>query len=129
MRSKSKPKAINKNTTFKKDMSPNKANMNPRKSTTAKQNTNFKQSAASKKIANTKQSASTKESNPKNPYAKEFIHLGREIKKAYSKLEKDLKTHANPKTLQKDNNQLFLLLGECHYLARQCWQKTHPKRK
>jgi len=64
-----------------------------------------------------------------NPYATEFMHIQKEIKKAYNKLAKDLKNHASPKTLQKDNNNLFLLLGECHYLARQCWQKTHPKRK
>lgn len=64
-----------------------------------------------------------------NPYAMEFEHIQKEIKKAYNKLEKDLKNHASQRTLQNDNNRLFLLLGECHYLARQCWQKTHSKRK
>ena len=64
-----------------------------------------------------------------NPFASEFLHLKNEVKKAYSKLESDLKMHADPKKLQEDNNRLFLLLGECHYLARECWKRTHPKGK
>jgi|GEM_PF-5135680 hypothetical protein len=63
------------------------------------------------------------------PYTEEFEHLKKEIKKAYHKLEKDLHGKADPKTLQEDNNRLFLLLGECHYFARECWNKLHPKRK
>lgn len=77
----------------------------------------------------TKKKTTTNKNISRNPFADEFVHLRKEIKKAYSKLEKDLKAHASPKTLQKDNNHLFLLLGECHYLARQAWQKTHTERK
>lgn len=63
------------------------------------------------------------------PFTVEFEHLKSEIKKAYTKLEKDLHNKANPKTLQQDNNRLMLLLGECHYFARECWNKLHQKRK
>lgn len=62
--------------------------------------------------------------NPLNPYAREFLHLQNEIKKAYKQLEKGFSKHESLAKLQKANNQLLLLLGECNYIARECYRFT-----
>jgi len=81
-----------------------------------------------RKKSSTKSKKSTA-SMMNNPYYKEFEHIKKEVKKAYDKLERDLKNHADPKVLQNDNNRLFLLLGECHYIARQCWSKMNANKR
>lgn len=86
-------------------------------------------SSSNKNVTKNTKSNKNQASMMNNPYFKEFEHIKKEVKKAYNKLEKDLKNHADPKVLQNDNNRLFLLLGECHYIARQCWSKMNAKKK
>lgn len=50
---------------------------------------------------------------------KQLSTMNKKIDKTYSKLSKDIKKKANLKTIQKDSNELLLLLGECDYLVNE----------
>ena len=41
------------------------------------------------------------------------------IEKSYKKLNDDVKKHAPYRTIEKDNNELLMLLGECNYIVRE----------
>lgn len=55
-----------------------------------------------------------------NPYLKTLKTMEKKLNHSFKKLNSDIKKGANYKTIQKDNTELLLLLGECNYIAREC---------
>lgn len=65
------------------------------------------------------------------PYVKMWQKLEKELKHAMIQLKSDLHKNKSVKTIQKDKNELVLLLGECNYLTREClhWSRTQKRKK
>jgi len=49
-----------------------------------------------------------------------YRNLQKRAEQAWMKLRRDVKRNAAPHILMEDRNQLMLLLGECHYMAKEC---------
>ena len=66
--------------------------------------------------------ASPSESVKKNKQAHwhAYHELQKEAKKAWKKLEKDVKHKAPRAVILRDRNHLALLLGECSYMTHEC---------
>ena len=64
-------------------------------------------------------SAKRKKTKNANDYKGEMLDMRRKIDKSYKKLDQDLKKHAPYSTIEKDQNQLLMLLGECNYMVRE----------
>jgi len=62
-----------------------------------------------------------------NPYQKVLNDMEKKISISYKKLSKNMFKNAPLKTLQKDINELMLLLGEANYLAKECKQIKRKK--
>jgi hypothetical protein len=54
------------------------------------------------------------------PYLKLYNKMQKKIDKSYKKYEHDLKEHKSNRILAKDQQELFLLLGELNYLTIEC---------
>jgi hypothetical protein len=85
-----------------------------------------------------RKSAHTQISGRKNPYVPLLHKMEHKLSKYIQALSKDLCKSKNYKVIEKDNNQILLLLGECNYIAKECerfekqtkfQQKTQQKSK
>lgn len=56
---------------------------------------------------------------PKKVWTSHVAKMQKEIDQALSKLKKDIKRKAPFKVIEKDNNDLLMLLGECNYIVRE----------
>ncbi|MBN1914705.1 MAG: hypothetical protein JW769_02315, partial [Parachlamydiales bacterium] len=56
-----------------------------------------------------------------NPYHKKYQEMNDKLHQMYQKLDKDFQKKAPIATLTKDTQELMLLLGECNYIARECF--------
>jgi len=63
------------------------------------------------------------------PYVKMWHKMEKRLDKAFKKLKNDVAKSKNIKVIQKDKNDLLLLLGECNYLSRECSQLGKLERK
>ena len=63
------------------------------------------------------------------PYVKMWNKMEKRLDKAFRKLKSDVSKSKNIKIIQKDKNELLLLLGECNYLSRECAQLGKLERK
>ena len=54
------------------------------------------------------------------PYQKILFSMEKRLNKSFNKLSKDMKKNANLTILRNDANELMMLLGETHYLAKEC---------
>ncbi len=65
------------------------------------------------------------------PYVKMWQMLEKKLDNAFVQLKKDIYKNKGLKTIQKDKNEIVLLLGECNYLTREClhWSRQQKKRK
>ena len=69
---------------------------------------------AKKPVANKR-----KKSSKKPIWAAHVEQMQTKIDNALVKLEKDIKRKAPYKTIEADNNELLMLLGECNYIVRE----------
>ena len=71
-----------------------------------------------------------KKSSPcSGPYVKMWMNMEKRLDKAFKKLKSDVSKSKNIKIIQKDKNDLLLLLGECNYLSRECAQLSGLEKK
>ena len=96
--------------------------LSPRKKT-AKRKTAKKRTA--RPTINAKRAISTNRQAQWNVYR----ILERQITQAWTKLREDVKKGANPQILNRDKNNLLLLLGECNYMARECSRTQNRARR
>ncbi|MBN2479817.1 MAG: hypothetical protein JXA94_06280 [Parachlamydiales bacterium] len=52
-------------------------------------------------------------------YRGQLNNVMKKLDNSYKKLEKDIEKHAPFDIIEKDNNELLLLLGECNYMVRE----------
>ena len=60
-----------------------------------------------------------KKASKKPIWASQVEQMQTRIDNALKKLEKDIKRKAPYKTIEADNNELLMLLGECNYIVRE----------
>jgi len=60
-----------------------------------------------------------KKASKKPIWASHVEQMQNRIDDALKKLEKDIKRKASYKTIEADNNELLMLLGECNYIVRE----------
>ncbi len=101
-----------------------------------KRKTVAKKTVVKKKVAKKSRKAVKKKAAPKklssggNPQLKAYKNLEKKLEDALEKLCKDVEKK-NKKAIEKDRNDLMLLLGECSYMARECanCMGKNPKKK
>jgi hypothetical protein len=60
-----------------------------------------------------------KKTSPKTNYKAQFEMMETKINKACKKLNSHIKQKAPFEKIEKDNNELLMLLGECNYIVRE----------
>jgi hypothetical protein len=65
-------------------------------------------------------------------WTKNVNRMKKRIERSFNKLKKDIKRKASFEEIEKDNNALLMLLGECNYIVREFHEKilkSEKKRK
>lgn len=60
-----------------------------------------------------------KRKKSKKIWAKNVAMMKAKIENSLEKLKKDIKRNAPIEVIEKDNNELLMLLGECNYVVRE----------
>ncbi len=60
-----------------------------------------------------------KKTSKKPIWALHVEKMQKRIDKALKKLKRDIKNNASYKTIEQDNNELLMILGECNYIVRE----------
>lgn len=72
-----------------------------------------------KKVSKVKKTPTTKKRTSKKIWSKNVASMKKRIQNSLDKLKKDIKQNASIEVIEKDNNELLILLGECNYVVRE----------
>jgi len=70
-----------------------------------------------------------KKRKSKKIWVKNVVTMKKRIEKSLNNLKKDIKKNAPIEQLEKDNNELLMLLGKCNYIVREFHEHQITEKK